>query len=123
MGLGMATPLLFIEEIAKVTHEVNRAYCAAIGDHSQVAWEDAPDWQKESAIKGVEAVLNGEANSPEEQHQCWAAQKIADGWVWGEVKDAEAKTHPCLVPYDQLPPEQQVKDHLFRSVIAALSSL
>ena len=123
MGLGMATPLLFIEEIAKVTHEVNRAYCAAIGDHSQVAWEDAPDWQKESAIKGVEAVLNGEANSPEEQHQCWATQKIADGWVWGEVKDAEAKTHPCLVPYDQLPPEQQVKDHLFRSVIAALSSL
>jgi len=27
------------ERIAKVCHEVNRAYCAGIGDNSQVPWE------------------------------------------------------------------------------------
>lgn len=31
------------------------------------------------------------------------ANKIADGWKYGEAKDPEAKTHPCLVPFDKLP--------------------
>ena len=41
------------EYIAKVCHEVNRAYCMSQGDGSQPRWEDAPDWQKQSAISGV----------------------------------------------------------------------
>jgi hypothetical protein len=112
---------LKVREIAKVTHEVNKAYCEAIGDFSQVPWEQAADWQKESAIKGVTAVLDGTANSPEEQHAAWSAEKVATGWMFGEVKDAEAKTHPCLVPYEQLPQAQKVKDFLFRAVIKSMA--
>lgn len=41
------------EDIAKVCHEANRAYCAGIGDHSQKSWEESPDWQRTSAINGV----------------------------------------------------------------------
>ena len=41
------------EQIARVCHEVNRAYCRAIGDESQPAWEDAPDWQQRSAVLGT----------------------------------------------------------------------
>ena len=55
------------------------------------------------------------------EHDAWMADKIADGWRYGEIKDAEAKTHPCLVPFDQLPREQQAKDALFRAVVKALS--
>jgi len=35
-----------IEDIAKVAHEVNRAYCISIGDNSQQSWECSPEWQK-----------------------------------------------------------------------------
>ena len=35
---------LNIEKIAKACHEVNRAYCLALGDTSQPAWEDAPQF-------------------------------------------------------------------------------
>ena len=35
-------------------------------------------------------------------------------------KDPEAKTHPCMVPYECLPWEQRVKDYLFISVSKAL---
>jgi hypothetical protein len=45
---------------------------------------------------------------------------IKDGWVYGEVKDAEKKTHPCLVPFDQLPLFQQKKDKLFCAIVDAL---
>lgn len=106
-----------IEVIARATHEVNRAYCAALGDMSQVAWEDAPEWQRDSARVGVKAVLEGKANTPEEQHQCWLDQKTADGWGWGPVKNAETKEHPCYLPYDKLPEAQRAKDYVFRAVV------
>lgn len=31
-----------------------------------------------------------------------------------------AKTHPCLVDFNALPPEQQVKDYLFKAVVQSL---
>ncbi len=34
------------ETIAKVCHEANRAYCQTIGDNSQLAWEQAEEWQQ-----------------------------------------------------------------------------
>jgi hypothetical protein len=43
--------------------------------------------------------------------------KISEGWVYGEVKDAFKKTHPCLVPYSEMPKEQQMKDEFFIEVI------
>lgn len=115
-----AAPDTHIINIAAVCHEANRAYCATLGDLSQPAWADAPDWQRESAIKGVLGIRRGEITRPEQSHESWSAQKVAAGWVYGEVKDAEAKTHPCLVPYAALPPEQQAKDALFFATARAL---
>lgn len=109
-----------INKIAKATHEMNRLYCSLLGDDSQPAWEDAPEWQTSSATAGVQAVIDGTASTPEEQHQSWMDMKITDGWVYGEEKDAEKKTHFCLVPYDELPPAQQSKDAIFRAVVTGL---
>lgn len=103
-----------IEHIASVCHEANRAFCETIGDDSQVPWKYAPDWQKKSAIEGVIFHLNGD-HGPEASHEHWMKAKLKDGWVYGAVKDPDAKTHPCLVPFDQLPTNQQQKDYLFRS--------
>ena len=110
-----------IEKIAEVTHEVNRAYCAAIGDSSQPAWIDAPEWQRGSIVRGVIAHLN-EDLTPEQSHDSWLAVKEAEGWTYGPVKDASKKEHPCMVPYDALPVEQRTKDFLFGAVVAALAS-
>ncbi len=110
------TETQMIEQCAIAAHEVNRAYCAALGDDSQVAWEDAPEWQKDSARNGVRGALNPD-QKPEDSHEGWMSQKAAEGWVYGEVKDPEAKTHPCMVPYDQLPEGQRAKDSIFLSVV------
>jgi len=37
-----------IEDIARMCHQINKSYCEAIGDYSQVDWENAPEWQKQS---------------------------------------------------------------------------
>lgn len=111
------------EQVARVCHEVNRAYCAALGDHSQVTWEDAPEWQRESARMGVDLHRMMPDAGPEASHIGWSNQKVADGWVYGPVKDATLKQHPCLVPFAQLPPEQQAKDYIFKAVVNALTPL
>ncbi|KKK49537.1 hypothetical protein LCGC14_3134050 [marine sediment metagenome] len=109
-----------IENIARVTHETNRAYCLTLGDSSQDPWDNAPDWQRESAIEGVFAIVDGDVTKPEESHESWMAQKVKDGWIYGVQKNPATKTHPCMVPYDELPPEQKVKDSLFFAVVNAL---
>lgn len=106
-----------IEDCARFAHEVNRAYCTLMGDHSQQPWDEAPDWQRDSARNGVMAVIEG--LGPEELHERWAKQKIAEGWHYGETKDPEAKTHPCLLPYPDLPPKQRIKDELFSVAVRA----
>jgi hypothetical protein len=108
-----------IEQVARICHETNRAYCASIGDTSQMAWESAEQWQRESAIKGVQFKIDNPNAGPEVQHHAWSADKLKDGWTYGKVKDASLKTHPCLVAYDQLPVEQRLKDYLFIGVVSA----
>jgi len=109
------------EQIAMVCHEANRALCLTHGDDSQLPWDAAADWQRDSAIKGVAFARANPDAGDSAQHDAWVADKLADGWSYGAVKDANAKTHPCLVPFDQLLPEQQAKDRLFRAIAHALS--
>jgi len=110
-----------ISLIAKVCHDANRSWCMANDDYSQPTWGDALDWQVNSAIDGVEHALKYPDATPEESHQNWMADKIADGWVYGPAKDPEKKTHPCMVPYNKLPEFQRKKDALFLAVVRALA--
>jgi hypothetical protein len=106
--------------IARVCHEANRAFCAAIGDHSQVAWQEAPEWQRESTLSGVRFHLANPGASDAATHEKWLLDKQKDGWRYGPVKSSDKKEHPSYVPFDQLPPEEQAKDRLFRAVVHAL---
>lgn len=108
-----------VEAIARAAHEANRAWCLLHGDTSQEHWELAEGWQRQSAIKGIETALSGAG--PEAQHAAWSADKVAAGWVYGPVKDPTAKTHPCLVPYVDLPPEQRAKDAIYIAVVNAFA--
>lgn len=110
-----------IEQIARICHEANRALCITEGDFSQKPWEEAEDWQREAAISGVEFAIQNPNAPASAQHDSWMKDKLADGWKYGEAKDAEAKTHPCIVPYDELPEVQKAKDHLFKGIVNSLA--
>ena len=108
-----------IEQCARICHEVNKTYCESIGDNSQVPWKDIPAWQKNSAINGVKFHLDNPDSTPEDSHINWMKEKEKDGWVLGPIKDATTKEHPCMVPYKDLPKQQQTKDSLFIAIIDA----
>lgn len=111
------------EKIAQVAHEVNRAYCLSLGDSSQLTWDQAPEWQRNSAVAGVNFHLTNPTAGPDHSHNEWLREKREAGWKYGPVKNPEAKEHPCFVPYEELPTEQKAKDYLFRGVVHALMSI
>lgn len=109
-----------IEETARVAHEINRAYCEAIGDSPQPAWEEAPAWQRQSAINGVNFHLAHPEAGPESGHGEWLKEKTRAGWVYGPCEDLLKKEHPCCVLYADLPAAQKTKNYLFRAVVHSL---
>lgn len=106
--------------VAKMCHAANKTWCELHGDMSQPDWDNAPDWQKDSAILGVEFHRANPDAGDSASHESWMAQKVKDGWVYGDVKDPDAKTHPCIVPFSELPHQQQKKDAIFRAMVHAL---
>jgi RyR domain len=114
-----------IEQVAKVCHEANRAYCETLGDNSQPIWASAPNWQKDSARNGVKfhfaQLAKGVEPSPSASHEKWLEQKRAEGWKYGQVKDAVKKEHPCFVEYAQLPLDQRRKDYIFAAICKAFA--
>lgn len=107
-------------DVARVCHEANKGLCEACGDFSQRQWEDADQWQRDSAVAGVQYFAENPDAPDSAQHDAWVADKIKDGWKYGDAKDPAAKIHPCIVPFEQLPSEQQAKDALFKVVCRSL---
>ena len=109
--------MIDLERIAHVCHEANRAL-QLTGGESDLSphFMKAPEWQVQSAFEGVSCALDGQ--TPEELHESWCAAKLRDGWTFGQVKDASAKTHPCLVPYAELPADQRLKDAIFQAIVS-----
>lgn len=112
-----------VEAIAQVCHAANAEYCRTLGDESQKAWEEAPEWQRQSAVKGVEFHLEhlraGSIPPPSASHESWLKEKQADGWKYGPVKNADTKEHPCFVQYQDLPISQRKKDYIFGAIVKA----
>lgn len=97
------------EEIARVLHEVLRAH-------------NASDWQHEASLKAVAFHKAMPDASPAATHGAWVEQRRQSGWTYGPVKDPQARTHPMMVPYDDLPPHEQAKDHIAVALVRALST-
>jgi len=108
--------------VAQIVHEAIRAYQAALSEAAAEPWEDAEDWQREATLSGVGFVLEHPDAPACAQHEQWMADKLAQGWRYGAVKDAGRRTHPSLVPYTELPESERRKDALFRAVAIAVAA-
>jgi hypothetical protein len=46
----------------------------------------------------------------ENVHNVWVQRRMAEGWIWGPTRNDEARQHPCLVPYQELPESEKEYD-------------
>jgi len=107
--------------IARVAHEAVRAYKQALGQDALPPWDEAPAWMHEASLAAVRDRLAAPGAPPSAQHEAWLAEKRAAGWRYGEIKDPEARTHPLMVAYDELPEVERRKDALIQAIVDALA--
>ena len=105
---------------------------------------EAPDWweipteQKEDVQAGVEIIVEQLENKnysayelignsqtilkelAESAHKSWMQRKINLGWTYGPLLDEELKTHPCLVPYNEISAFDKLKDEVFINTVLSL---
>ena len=43
-------------------------------------------------------------------HEVWSKNRMDQGWTWGEQRDDGLRTHPDLVPYEDLTEEEKQYD-------------
>lgn len=114
---------LHASEIAVIAHAANLAYRTILGDEPGPGWLDMDPAEQESVIAGVCAVLAGSVNGPAYSHKAWYDRKLSEGWVYGTVKDVEAKIHPNMIAHGvwgDLPDDERRKDLLFLAVVVSL---
>jgi DNA-binding transcriptional MerR regulator len=110
------------EDIARIVHAANRELQIVQGDPApSPPWDEAPDYQARQATAGVQEVLRDPGLTAERSHELWVARMRDDGWTYGEIKDPVQRTHPTMLPFPELPSEQQLKDRLFIAIVRALA--
>lgn len=116
-------PIDLTDLAARAAHEVNRIFAAMFGDYTHLSWDQSPENIQNSIRFGLGVIAGDPGITPRQQHDAWMEYKLRDGWTYGEVRDLEAKTHPCLMPYEHLPSFHKTKDWLFSTVVRALLGL
>jgi hypothetical protein len=107
------------EQIARVIHAANAVLQDLQRDPApSQPWDSESEEVRQNVILGVQNARLG--MTPEQHHQAWVDDKISHGWRYGAEKDSERKTHPCLLPYDQLPEYQRAKNVMFINIVRAL---
>jgi len=95
------------EFIAEIRHIGWVAYQIVAG---QPYNEEINEDQHKSLLDGIKFQDEHPDNTPEQNHDNWMKMKESQGWVYGKVKDFEKKTHPDMLPYNELPDIEKRKD-------------
>lgn len=78
-------------------------------------WEDREDDFKQQFIQLIADLCSGKKKFQnfEEAHNSWMKKYFEMGWTYGNEYDPEKRTHPDLVPYNDLDAKEKVKDEVF----------
>lgn len=109
--------------IAEVVHNTLRAILFSAGDYTVLPWEDAPDAKRKQAVDWVNFYLQTPEASPTESHASWMGAKLAEGWTLGPERSDEAKTHPHLVPFAELPAVNKAVGYAVCELVGSLTKL
>lgn len=81
-------------------------------------WPERDEKFRVQMTKYVAGLCEADAlPTPEEAHDSWWRAYEAMGWVYGPVRDTEAKTHPDMVPFGDLDYYEQIKDAVFLALV------
>lgn len=112
----------FLMAMAKIAHEILRAYHVAIGEPPFItpAWDDLAASDQARAMAKAEARL-ASTLTVEQEHSVWLEQKRAQGWEYGPKFDEGARVDPLLVRFEALPEKVRVGKYLIDATVRVLA--
>lgn len=105
-----------LEGVCRIGWAAHTAWEWYIGEIANPEWIYLDPEKQREVADSVLWLKDHPTSSVAAQHDAWRAIKAAKGWQFGEDKDARAKTHPNMVPFDELPFSQQMKAKLWRHI-------
>lgn len=108
-------------EVARVIHAANAEMQAVLGhDVISTPWFWEPLSARRVVVEGVLATRTGLLTA-EANHAVWLVSKELAGWSRGPEKDPEKKTHPAMVPWEELPAANRDQAEIFVAIVRAMS--
>jgi hypothetical protein len=81
-------------------------------------WDQRGEEFRQQFVSVVAEYIESERlPTPRQAHDSWVRSYLEMGWRHGEKRDPVAKTHPDLVPFDELPPAERDKDAIFLAFV------
>ena len=104
-----------VDRRAEFVYEAARiAAIAAMAPVVPVPWTEREDDFREQFLAVIKRQCGPQRlESPETLHENWVQAYLKMGWVHGEIYDKAVRSHPDLVPYDQLGQLERDKDEVF----------
>jgi len=105
------TPTEWIYEVARLE---------AIASNRRIVpelWSERDEKFRLQMTEYVGSLRGKTLPTPEEAHDSWWRKYEEMGWKYGEVRDTTAKTHPDMVPFNELPKDEQDKDEIFLALV------
>ena len=113
------------EELAKIIYEACRVEAEWSG-RSIVPekYKDRDEKFRKQFIEIVNEYLSADQlPNPEEAHNSWVEAHRKMGWKYGEKRNQIEKTHPDIVPFEELPKDEKDKDAIFLIIIWVVKEL
>jgi hypothetical protein len=113
------SPRIDLEFIAEKIYEAARLE-ASWSNRSIVPelWDQRDEAFRRQFVNVISEYFRRETlPTPQEAHDSWMQSYLQMGWRYGEKRDPVAKTHPDLVPFDQLPKDERDKDAIFLAFV------
>lgn len=104
-------------QLAKLCHSAINDFKFLIMKEYPIFWDDAEQWMVDDTIGSIEMIVSSDNPTYDMLHNHWMDMKVSAGWSFGEVTDRPNKIHNCIIPFDELSPEEQAKDKLFVELV------
>ena len=111
----MPKTTLTARDLGRIMHAMRREIALTFPEENvsvPPAWDDpaCTEEMKASSERSALAMLVSPDLSAEEEHDRWWAERKAQGWTYGPIRDNAKKKHPSMKPFKELPLGEQLKD-------------
>jgi hypothetical protein len=88
----------------EIVYDLLRSFNRTFHNQQIPEFADAEEWEQAAATSSFIYVRDHPELSPPEIHREWLGIMRDQGWEYGEKMDPEARTHPHMRVWEDLPP-------------------